>query len=63
VDRVGKFTGTHPKVMESAIKNYTFVFEHDTSQAVWKTKDKLLQKIEDALNTRFFEYKNYKLIK
>ncbi len=63
VDRVGKFTGTHPKVMESAIKNYIFVFEHDTSQAVWKTKDKLLQKIEDALNTRFFEYKNYKLIK
>lgn len=63
VDRVTEFKGTHPKVMEEAIRNYTYKFEHDTSKAEWKTKDKYLQKIEDFLGVRFFEYKNYKLIK
>lgn len=63
VDRVTRFTGTHPKVMEEAIQNYPYVFKHDTSKAEWKTRDKYLQKIEDFLGVRFFEYKNYRLIK
>ncbi|KMQ67175.1 hypothetical protein ACM39_15495 [Chryseobacterium sp. FH2] len=63
VDRVTKFKGSHPKVMAEAIANYDFVFNHDTSQAVWKKKDKYLQPIEDLLNIRFGEYKNYILIK
>lgn len=63
VDRVGKFLGTHPKVMEETISNYLYTFVHDKNQAVWKTKDKYLQKIEDFLGVRLFEYKNYKLVK
>jgi len=63
VDRVAEFTGTHPKVMETAIANYPYQFEHDKNQAIWKTKDKYLQKIEDFLGVRFFEYKNYNLVK
>ncbi|MDF2552977.1 MAG: hypothetical protein K0R36_2318 [Chryseobacterium sp.] len=63
VDRVGKFLGTHPKVMTQAIANHDFVFEHDKSQAVWDKKDKLVQPLEDLLKIRIGEYKNYILLK
>ncbi len=63
VDRVGKFLGTHPKVMAEAIANHDFVFEHDKSQAVWDKKDKLVQPLEDLLKIRIGEYKNYILLK
>lgn len=63
VPRVAVYKGTHPAVMQQKIEQYHFKFEHDTTKAVWKTKDKLIQPIEDFLGIRFGEYKNYKLIK
>lgn len=64
VDRLGKFEGSHPKVMEQIIKNSNWDFKYDPSKRVWfKKKDKILQPVEDLLGIRFGEYKNYKLIK
>ncbi len=63
VPRVKEFTGTHPSIMAKRIAAYNFVFEHDLSKAVWKTKDKIIQPIEDFLGLRFGEYKNYILLK
>ena len=37
VDRVTKFLGTHPTVMADAIAKYDYIFEHDRSQALWKS--------------------------
>lgn len=63
IDRVTKFKGSHPAVMLKKISEYNYVFTHDSSQAIWKTKDKILQPIEDLLKIRFGEYKNYILVK
>lgn len=63
VDRVAKFSGTHPKVMASRIAAHPNDFEHDTSKAVWKPKDKIMQPIEDFLGFKIGEYKNYILSK
>lgn len=63
IDRVTKFLGIHPAVMSDKIKAYTYVFNHDSKQAIWKKKDKYLQPIEDFLHIRFGEYKNYILVK
>jgi hypothetical protein len=63
IDRVTTYKGSHPKVMQSLISNHSFKFVHDKSKAIWKTKDKLIQPIEDLLGFKFGEYKNYILKK
>ena len=63
VDRVTKFTDTHPLVMKDKIEQNSFRFEHDTSKAVWVKFDKWLQPIEDFLGFKMGEYKNYEIIK
>ncbi|MFC5875497.1 hypothetical protein ACFP3I_23365 [Chryseobacterium arachidis] len=63
IDRVTKFEGSHPAVMFKKISEYSYIFNHDKSQAIWKKKDKYLQPIEDLLKIRFGEYKNYILVK
>jgi glycosyltransferase involved in cell wall biosynthesis len=62
VDRVRRFLKTHPVVMMEKVETYPYTFEHDKSKAIWKTKDRLLQPIEDVLGFKFGEYKNYKLV-
>lgn len=63
VDRVEKFKGSHPGVMEEKVnaQNHDFVF--DPKKAVWKPKDRIMQPIEDLLGFKIGEYKNYRLIK
>ena len=63
VDRVEKFTGTHPAIMMDKVKAQDWVYHFDPSKAVWKTKDRIMQPIEDWLGFKIGEYKNYKLIK
>lgn len=63
VDRVIRFTDSHPSIMTNKISEYNYVFKHDKSQSFWKLKDKLLQPIEDFLKIRIGEYKNYILVK
>lgn len=63
VDRAEKFTGSHPGVMEEKIRSHDWNFAFDPKKAVWKTKDKIMQPIEDILGFKIGEYKNYRLIK
>ncbi|MEP6749320.1 MAG: hypothetical protein ABJB86_16415 [Bacteroidota bacterium] len=63
VDRVKLFEGSHPQRMHAKIKSQNWNYTFNPKKAVWKTKDKMLQPIEDVLGFKFGEYKNYKLIK
>ncbi len=62
VDRAEKFTGVHPAVMKEKISLHDLNFVFDPKKAVWKTKDKIMQPIEDILGFKIGEYKNYKLV-
>ena len=63
VDRVELFTRSHPALMQPKVNAQDWEYVYKPSKAVWKTKDKILQPIEDILGFKFGEYKNYKLIK
>ncbi|MBS1566486.1 MAG: hypothetical protein JST39_19030 [Bacteroidetes bacterium] len=63
VDRVEKFTGTHPAIMMDKVNAQDWEYSFDPKKAVWKPKDRIMQPIEDWLGFKFGEYKNYKLIK
>ncbi len=63
VDRVEKFKGTHPALMADRIRVFDQPFTFDPKKAKWRTKDRLIQPIEDILGFKFGEYKNYKLLK
>jgi hypothetical protein len=63
VDRVEKFKGSHPALMNERIKAFDQPFVFDPKKAKWRTKDRLIQPIEDILGFKFGEYKNYKLLK
>ena len=63
VDRVEIFNGSHPALMRDKIESASNDFVFDPKKSVWKTKDKIMQPIEDVLGFKIGEYKNYKLIK
>ncbi|MGI8635680.1 MAG: hypothetical protein ACR2KZ_09790, partial [Segetibacter sp.] len=63
VDRVEVFNGSHPAVMKEKTGAVASDFVFDPKKSVWKTKDKLMQTIEDILGFKIGEYRNYKLIK
>jgi len=63
VDRVELFTKPHPALMQHKVNAQDWEYAYNPAKSVWKTKDKLLQPIEDILGFKFGEYKNYKLIK
>jgi hypothetical protein len=63
-DRLLRFEGTHPKVMQKRVEALNWKFSIDPLQ-VKKTmspRRKILQKIEDWTGWRIGEYKNYKII-
>lgn len=62
-DRLEKFTGTHPRLMYEKVKSQDWEYTFDPKKAVWRTKDRIMQPIEDVLGFKIGEYKNYKLIK
>ena len=63
VDRVKKFTGTHPAVMMERVNAQDWEYTYNPQKAVWKTKDRIMQPIEDWLGFKIGEYKNYILLK
>jgi len=62
-DRLEKFTGTHPRLMNEKVKAQDWEYVFNPKKAVWRTKDRIMQPIEDILGFKIGEYKNYKLIK
>ncbi|MBS1575167.1 MAG: hypothetical protein JST09_07660 [Bacteroidetes bacterium] len=62
-DRLEKFTGSHPRLMHDKVKAQDWEYVFNPKNAVWRTKDRIMQPIEDILGFKIGEYKNYKLIK
>ena len=62
-DRLEKFKGTHPKLMHERVRSQDWSYTFDPKKAVWRTKDRIMQPIEDILGFKIGEYKNYKLIR
>jgi len=64
-DRLLKFDGIHPQVMQKRIKALNWEFNFDpTKQEINKSnKRKFLQWFEDKTGIRLFEYCNYKIVK
>jgi len=62
VDRLEKFTGSHPKFMNSIIREKDWEFVYDPTQSNLKLKDRILYHFEKLTGKRLFEYQNYKLI-
>jgi hypothetical protein len=63
-DRLTKFTGTHPKVMQKRIDltGWKIDLSAKPIQKDMGLRRKLLQKIEDWTGWRIGEYKNYKIV-
>ncbi|MNJ78076.1 hypothetical protein D3C77_757240 [compost metagenome] len=64
-DRLVKFKGTHPKVIQDRITATNWTFDEDLTKKTPKMsfRRRLLQKIEDLTGIRLFEYRNYKIVK
>lgn len=64
-DRLIKFTGTHPAVMQKRIAATNWNLNIDLKQLHKKMtfRRKLLQKVEDITGWRVSEYRNYKIVK
>lgn len=63
VDRVTKFTGQHPALMQARVQAQDWEYIYNPRNADWKLKDRFMQPVEDLLGFKIGEYKNYKLIK
>lgn len=64
-DRLLRFEGTHPQVIQNRIAATNWTFNEDLTKKTPKMnlKRRILQKIEDLTGFRMFEYRNYKIIK
>lgn len=64
-DRLVKFDGSHPKVIQNRIAATNWTFDEDLNKRRPKMnlKRRFLQKIEDLTGIRLFEYRNYKIVK
>lgn len=60
IDSLAQFTGTHPSVMQSRIKNKNWQFTFDPTQKNISLKLRILMAIEQLTGLRIGEYKNYK---
>ncbi|WP_234733145.1 glycosyltransferase [Tellurirhabdus bombi] len=62
IERVKRFEGTHPAVMQEAVRNGSYDFDPTRISKKLRLKDKIAYWIEDRLPIRIGEYKNYRLI-
>ncbi|TAE74325.1 MAG: glycosyltransferase [Bacteroidetes bacterium] len=62
IDKLEKFTKTHPALMEEIIKNQNWKYEYDPKISNMSFIDKLLNGLTDLTGIRLFEYKNYKKV-
>lgn len=63
IDALEKFRGTHPAIMQERIKRMNWKFDYDLSYNNFKLKDKAKNLLEKLTGKRFFDYKNYKLLR
>jgi hypothetical protein len=63
IDRVKSFNGSHPKIMEDVIARESWPFDPGKIRKNPGLKKSLIYWIEDRLNHRFGEYKNYQIVR
>jgi hypothetical protein len=63
IDVLRKFAGTHPSVMQERINHMNWKFDYNLSYNNQKLKDKFKDLLESLTGKRFFDYKNYKIVK
>lgn len=63
VDRLSKYTGSHPSVMAKTIAEKNWEFVYDPSKSTMRTKDKLIHRLNKLTGRRWFEFQNYKRVK
>lgn len=63
VDSLKRFTGTHPTVMRERISKMGWAFSHDVREKKHSLKNWFLHAVERLTGKRFFEYRNFDLIR
>lgn len=63
IDSLTRFTGTHPQVMLDRIARKNWVFEHELTRKNFSLKGRIHHWLEKLTGRRFFEYKNYHIIR
>lgn len=63
IDSLKKFTGSHPKVMQELIRKKNWHFSADISKKNFTLKGWFHYWAEKLTGRRFFEYKNYEVIR
>ncbi|HSV87409.1 MAG TPA: hypothetical protein VLH61_02080 [Bacteroidales bacterium] len=63
VDAVKRFKGTHPEVMQVLIDNLSWEVTINENRLNMRLRDRILYALEKVFNYRFFEYKNYRIVK
>lgn len=62
-DSISRFTGTHPKVMEDRILLQDYKLHLDVNRKKLKLKHRIMYFVEKLTGKRFFEFKNYRVIR
>lgn len=62
IERVRLFSGNHPSLMNGIIEKADWEFDPDKIHKSLNLKDRIAYWIEDRINHRIGEYKNYKII-
>ncbi|WP_114783774.1 glycosyltransferase family protein [Botryobacter ruber] len=62
IDALGRFTGTHPAVMQPRIQKRNWKFDFDLSRNRLKLKDRLKLAVQKLTGYRPGEYRNYKIV-
>lgn len=62
-DSVAIFTGTHPQVMRHRIKQHDFDLKLDVNRKKLSLKNRIMYFVERVTGKRFFEFKNYRVIR
>ena len=62
VDKLDRFTGSHPTIMKEIIAKKDWEFTYLPGASITPLRHRILNKIEELTGYRIGEYKNYKLI-
>lgn len=62
-DALARFEGTHPAVMQARISRLNWQVDVDLNRQNMRLRYRMLYWIEKFTGLRFFEYRNYKLVK
>lgn len=62
IDKLEKFTGTHPLVMYSRVESQNWHFDFDITKNNKSTKNKILDWLENISGKEIARYRNYELI-